>query len=96
VAQAGGTQDYARRDRVRIFRRVKGAGDKVSEEIVKADLEAVFAGEMDKNILLASGDIVYIPRKGYSSGARWISDNFAPWITLFTFVVTAAIVARKN
>jgi polysaccharide export outer membrane protein len=96
VAQAGGTMDYARRDRVRIFRRVKGADDKVSEEIVKADLEAVFSGKMDNNILLATGDIVYIPRKPYSTGAKWITDNFAPWITLFTFVVTASIVARKN
>ncbi|MDO8806539.1 MAG: polysaccharide biosynthesis/export family protein [Elusimicrobiota bacterium] len=96
VAQAGGTADYARRDRVRIFRRVKGVNDKVSEEVINADLEDVFAGIMEKNILLASGDIVYIPRKGYSTGAKWISDNFTPWITLFTFVVTASIVARKN
>jgi len=96
VAQAGGTADYARRDRVRIFRRMKGADDKVSEEVIEADLEDVFAGKMAKNILLASGDIVYIPRKGYSTGAKWITDNFTPWITLFTFVVTASIVARKN
>jgi len=96
VAQAGGTQDYARRDKVRIFRRIKSADDKVSEEVLKADLEAVFAGKMDNNIMLVSGDIVYIPRKGYSTGAKWLTDNFAPWITLFTFAVTASIVSRKN
>lgn len=96
VAQAGGTSDYARRDRVRIFRRVKGADGKVSEEVIKADLEAVFSGNMDKNVLLASGDIVYIPRKSYSTAAKWISDNFVPWATLFTFVVTASVVANKN
>jgi len=96
VAQAGGTADYARRDKVRIFRRVKGADEKVTEEVVKADLEAVFGGKMDNNIRLNTGDIVYIPRKPYSTGAKWITDNFAPWITLFTFVVTASIVARKN
>lgn len=96
VAQAGGTQDYARKDRVRIFRRIKGADEKISEEVIKADLEAVFSGKMDRNLLLASGDIVYIPRKGYSTGAKWITDNFTPWITLFTFAVTASIVSRKN
>ena len=96
VAQAGGPMDYARRDRVSIFRRVKGADGKVSEEVVKADLEAVFSGKMDKNITLATGDIVYIPRKPYSTASKWITDNFVPWITLFTFVVTASIVARKN
>ena len=96
VAQAGGTQDYARRDRVRIFRRVKGADNKVSEEVIKVDLEAVFSGNMDKNILLMSGDIVYIPRKSYSTAAKWITDNFVPWATLFTFAITASIVSRKN
>ncbi len=96
VAQAGGTADYARRDRIRIFRRVKGADDKVSEEVIKADLEAVFAGNMDKNIALATGDIVYIPRKSYSTAAKWITDNFVPWATLFTFAITASLVSRKN
>ena len=96
VAQAGGTMDYARRDRIRIFRRVKSADDKVSEEVLKADLEAVFSGQMDKNILLVSGDIVYIPRKSYSTAAKWITDNFVPWATLFTFAITASLVSRNK
>lgn len=96
IAQAGGTNDYARRDRVRIFRRVKGADGKVAEEVIKVDLEAVFSGRMDRNVTLASGDIVYIPRKSYSTAAKWITDNFLPWATLFTFAVTVSIVSRKN
>lgn len=96
VAQAGGPQDYAKAGNVRIYRRTKNADGKISEEVLKADLESVFAGKMDHNVPLASGDIIYIPRKSYSKAARWISDNFLPWATLFTFVVTAAIVARKN
>ena len=96
VAQAGGTMDYARRDRIRIFRRVKSADDKVSEEVLKADLEAVFSGQMDKNILLVSGDIVYVPRKSYSTAAKWITDNFVPWATLFTFAITASLVSRNK
>jgi polysaccharide export outer membrane protein len=96
VAQAGGTMDYARRDQVRVFRKQKSEDGKVTEQVIKADLEEVFAGGMDKNIPLASGDIVYIPRKPYSTAAKWITDNFLPWATLFMFAVTAGIVANKN
>jgi len=96
IAQAGGTQDYAEGKKVRIFRKVRTDGDKVVEQIIQADLAGVFAGEMDKNIPLASGDIVYIPRKRYSTATRWISDNIIPWATLFMFAITAGLVARKN
>jgi len=96
VAQAGGTQDYARRNQVRIFRRLKSDDGKVTEQVIKADLEDVFDGKMDKNILLATGDIVYIPRKKYASASRWIGDNFMPWATLLTFIATAGIIASKN
>jgi polysaccharide export outer membrane protein len=95
IAQAAGPQDYAKAANVRVYRRVQGPDGKFSEEVVKADLAAVFSGEMDKNMLLLNGDIVYIPRKSYSSAAKWITDNFVPWATLFTFAVTASIVARK-
>lgn len=96
IAQAGGTQDYPRDSKVRIFRKVKGEGDKVTEQVIQADLEKVFAGDMEKNIPLASGDIVYIPRKPYSVASRWITDNIVPWATLFMFTITAGLVARKN
>lgn len=96
LAQAGGEQDYAEGKKVRIFRKVRADGDKVVEQVIQADLAGVFAGEMDKNIPLASGDIVYIPRKRYSTAARWVTDNIVPWATLFLFAITAGIVARKN
>jgi len=96
VAQAGGTQDYARANKVRIYRKLVGEDGKIKEVVIPADLAAVYAGKMDKNILLVSGDIVYIPRKPYSTGSRWISDNLVPWMTLFTFFVTASIISRKN
>lgn len=96
VAQAGGTLDYARRGSVRIFRRLKNEDGEVSEQVIKADLEEVFNGGMDKNIVLASGDIVYIPRKPYSVASRWITDNVVPWATLFMFGITAGLVARGN
>lgn len=96
IAQAGGTQDYSRDSKVRIYRKIKGEGDKVTEQVIKANLEDVFDGEMDKNVLLVSGDIVYIPRKPYYSAARWISDNIVPWATLFMFAITVGLVTRNN
>ncbi len=96
VAQAGGTMDYAKMDKVRIYRRVNGADGKVSEEIVKADLKAVFDGKMDHNIKLMNGDIVYVPRKKYYTATKWMGETFMPWVTFFTFLVTASIVAKKN
>jgi polysaccharide export outer membrane protein len=96
VAQAGGTQDYARANKIRIYRKLVGEDGKVKEIVVPADLAAVYAGNMDKNILLASGDIAYIPRKPYSTGSKWISDNLVPWFSLFTMIITASLVAKKN
>lgn len=96
VALAGGTADYSRDARVRVYRKIKGEGDKVSEVVIKANLEDVFDGKMESNIPLMTGDIVYIPRKPYSAAARWITDNIVPWATLFVFAITAGLVARNN
>ncbi|MDA8244169.1 MAG: polysaccharide export protein [Elusimicrobia bacterium] len=95
VAQAGGLQDYARGAKVRIYRKSKD-GAKTTELVISADLDKVLSGDLDKNVALESGDIVYIPRKPYSSAARWITDNVIPWATLFIFMITAGIVAKKN
>ncbi|MDA8132427.1 MAG: SLBB domain-containing protein [Elusimicrobia bacterium] len=96
VAQAGGLQDYARGAKVRIYRKSQDGKDKGAELVISADLDKVLAGDLEKNVPLRSGDIVYIPRKPYSSAARWITDNIIPWATLFIFMITAGIVAKKN
>jgi len=96
VAQAGGPMDNAKTDQIRIFRSVRGSGDRLSQEIVKADLKAVFNGKMDKNIQLLNGDIVYVPRKPFYTATKWIGEAFMPWATLLTFLVTASIIAKKN
>jgi polysaccharide export outer membrane protein len=96
VALAGGTADYSRDSKVRIYRKIRGEGDKLTEVVIKANLEDVFDGKMESNIPLVTGDIVYIPRKPYSAAARWITDNIVPWATLFVFAITAGLVARKN
>ncbi|HAU89947.1 MAG TPA: hypothetical protein DCW72_06895, partial [Elusimicrobia bacterium] len=95
VALAGGTADYSRDAKVRIYRKLKD-GDKVTEVVLKANLEDVFEGKMESNIPLVTGDIVYIPRKPYSAAARWVTDNVVPWATLFVFAITAGLVARNN
>lgn len=95
VASARGPEDYAKMDSVRVYRRGEGVG--AGHELVfKADLASVFAGKLDKNIPLSTGDIVYVPRKAYSANAKWITDNIVPWATLFTFALTLGLVARRN
>ena len=96
VALAGGTADYSRDSKVRIYRKIKGEGDKLTEVVIKANLEDVFDGKMESNTQLMTGDIVYIPRKPYSSAARWVTDNIVPWATLFVFGITAGLVARGD
>ncbi len=96
VALAGGTADYSRDSKVRIYRKIKGEGDKLTEVVIKANLEDVFDGKMESNTQLVTGDIVYIPRKPYSTASRWVTDNIVPWATLFVFAITAGLVARNN
>lgn len=91
VADAGGLADYARGDKAKIFRKIKEADGRVREDVIGVNLAAVMNGQMDRNILLVSGDIVYVPRKKYSVVARMISDNVVPWITLSTFLFTAGV-----
>jgi hypothetical protein len=81
---------------VRIYRKLKGEGEKVTEVVIKANLEDVFDGKMESNTQLVTGDIVYIPRKPYSTASRWVTDNIVPWATLFVFAITAGLVAGKN
>ena len=96
VAQAGGTPDSARSGKVRIYRKLVGEDGKIKEVVIPADLAAVYSGKMDKNILMASGDIVYIPRTRFSTATKWIGESFMPWATLLTFLVTASIITKKN
>lgn len=96
VADAGGLADYARGEQAKIFRKVKEADGKVREDVIGVDLAAVMAGQMDKNIPLVTGDIVYVPRKKYSAAAKWISDNIMPWLALTTFAFSIGIIINKR
>ena len=89
-------QDYASTSKVRIYRKIPGSDRKATEEVFKANLEDVLNGDLNKNVLLANGDIVYVPRKPYYAAGKWITDNMVPWTTLFLFALTAGIVVNKN
>ena len=96
VALAGGPMDNAKMSKVRIFRSVKGPGDRLSQEIVKADLQSVFNGKMDSNIQLLSGDVVFVPRKSFYTATKWINEAFMPWATLLMFVLTVNLATKKS
>lgn len=85
VAQSGGLLDYARTGDLRVFRSVKGPDGSVKEEVFEARLDEVFDGNMDKNIALKPGDVVYVPRRKFASTTKWLSDNLLPWLILGTF-----------
>lgn len=95
IAMAGGLQDYARTKDVKIFRKVKDTNGNVREESFEINLEDVLEGKLGKNIELVAGDIVYIPRKKFTTTTKWITDNLIPWTMLATFAMSVGIIARK-
>jgi len=96
VAQAGGLGDYPRADKAKIYRRVKDTGGKTREEVIKVDISAIMDGQMDKNTVLAAGDIVYVPRTRIYKGGKWLTDNLVPWFTLVTMAITIGLVAKNK
>jgi protein involved in polysaccharide export with SLBB domain len=61
VSEAGGATVFASADTIRIVR-----GDPTSPEIITADLKSlVEEGNLSQNVVLASGDMVYVPRSGW-------------------------------
>jgi polysaccharide export outer membrane protein len=95
VAQAGGLADYPNAAKVRIYRHVKDSDGKNRDEIIKSDINAVMEGRMEKNVPLAAGDIVYVPRAKFYKSGKWLTDNLVPWFTLFTMAITIGLVSRK-
>ncbi|MEA3307051.1 MAG: polysaccharide biosynthesis/export family protein, partial [Elusimicrobiota bacterium] len=85
VAQAGGFKDYAKLEKVRIFRNIKGSNGKVESRIIRVDMAKIMKGEMVYNEVLLPGDIVQVPKKSFSKTTRWLADNILPWLTIVTF-----------
>ncbi|MFH1618405.1 MAG: polysaccharide biosynthesis/export family protein [bacterium] len=93
VAKAGGLDANARTSRVKVFRQ-KGQGQDENSSFT-VNFKAVLDGDMDRDITLSAGDIIFVPRKPFSVTAKWLADNFVPWAILGTFAITVGIVSRK-
>jgi polysaccharide export outer membrane protein len=61
ISEAGGATAFASADNTRVVR-----GDPASPEIITADLKSLIEeGNLSQNVVLAAGDMVYVPRSGW-------------------------------
>lgn len=90
ILKAGGPKDWARLKSVKIFRK---EGGKTQRLVI--DFQKVLDGNFAQNLQLQPLDMVYVQTKPFNKTARWLNDNIIPWITLFTFGITLALVARN-
>jgi protein involved in polysaccharide export with SLBB domain len=61
ISKAGGATVFASTDAARVVR-----GDPASPEIITANLKSLIEeGNLSQNVVLASGDMVYVPRSGW-------------------------------
>lgn len=90
IAQANGFADYPKLSKTVVFRR-----NSEPHTAILMDLDPLMAGKMESNYALMPGDVVFIPRQSVYKGAKWLSDNFVPWMTLLTFGMTIAVFSRN-
>jgi protein involved in polysaccharide export with SLBB domain len=77
ISDAGGTTPFAYRADTRVVR-----GDITRPEILSADLaRLVESGDRSQNLLLASGDLVYVPRSGFGD-IKLFYDQVRPLLEL--------------
>ena len=63
ISEAGGATVFGSTDATRVVR-----GDPASPEIITADLTSLIEeGNLSQNVVLASGDMVYVPRSGWGN-----------------------------
>ncbi len=61
ISEAGGATVFASTEITRVVR-----GDPTSPEFITADLKSLIEeGDLSQNVVLASGDMVYVPRSGW-------------------------------
>jgi len=92
IFKAGGPKDNAQLSSIKIFRR---SDDGQLTRLVVDLTKCIDGGDMAANVEIMPQDTVYVPMKPFSKTARWISDNFLPWISLFTFGVTLVLLDRR-
>ncbi|HEX5680974.1 MAG TPA: polysaccharide biosynthesis/export family protein, partial [Desulfobacterales bacterium] len=77
ISDAGGTTPFAQKADTRVVR-----GDITRPEILSANLaRLVESGDRSQNLLLASGDLVYVPRSGFGD-IKLFYDQVRPLLEL--------------
>lgn len=77
IAEAGGTTPFAYRPDTKVVR-----GDITQPEIFSADLvRLIEKGDRSQNLLLASGDMVYVPRSAFGD-IKLFNDQIRPLLEL--------------
>lgn len=90
IATAGGLTDLATPSSTRIFR-LGGA----TPEVVPVNVRALFNGKLERNVLLAPGDTILLPKSTLTRNTIWINANILPWLTLMTLVSSTVILIKQ-
>lgn len=92
VSTAGGLGENAKASKLRVLR--PGAG--IEGDTIYVNFKAVLAGKMERDILMAPGDTVYVPKRGITAGATWINNNILPWAALISLVGSAYVISDRR
>jgi protein involved in polysaccharide export with SLBB domain len=80
ISKAGGATVFGSTDGTRVVR-----GDPASPEIITADLKSLIEeGNISQNVVLASGDMVYVPRSGWGS-INLLNERIKPLFQLMLY-----------
>jgi protein involved in polysaccharide export with SLBB domain len=80
ISQAGGATVFAAEYETRVVR-----GDPAKPEIIAANVRSlVEEGDISQNLVLANGDIVYVPRSGVGDVNRFVAQIFPALRTIAT------------
>lgn len=93
ISTAGGLTENAKASKLRILR-PGGTGD--ADNTVYVNFKAVLAGKMDRDVAMAPGDTVYVPKRGITAGAAWINNNILPWTALISLVGSAYVISDRR
>ena len=84
IAKAGGATIFASTSNTKIVR-----GDPTQPEIMNADLKQLLErGDQSQNIVLASGDLVYVPRNGFGE-IKLFQERIRPLFDLIIYPARA-------
>ncbi|OGS22796.1 MAG: hypothetical protein A2252_10750 [Elusimicrobia bacterium RIFOXYA2_FULL_39_19] len=89
VSLAGGPNDTAKMNSVKVFR-----GTESARQTFEIDLKRIMDGETQLDMRLQSADIVYIPKKPLASN-QWFVSNLLPWLSLVSMVFVIITFTNK-